>query len=137
MLSVKIGRDQKELRNKKIEEAVTKFVLLKNAQKELTEQLKEQQNILSDFGRIELEDIDAASITLIAGDDAVNIKYDWDVKVKDNEKLEHILGDRYQDLVSIKTEVKPGTKLKTMALEDDGLKLCFDVKEKAPAFKVA
>jgi len=137
MLNIKIGRSINDQRNKKIEDKVSKFVSLKTEQKEINDQLKEIQSDLGAFGKTELNDSDAASITLIVGDDAVNIKYDWDVKVKDDEKLKKVLGDRYQDLVSIKTEIKPVAKLKEMALEDDGLKLCLDVKEKAPAFKVA
>jgi len=38
--------------------------------------------------------------------------------------------------VSTKTVFTPGAKLKTMVLDDDGLRECLSVKAKAPAFKI-
>lgn len=139
MLEIKIGKETQEQKNLKVERAVSKFARVKEQIADLTKVLNENKDILVEFGRVELKDNDAASINLISGDDKINIKYDWTVTIKNDKKLRAELGDRYQDLVTIKTTVAPISKLKDMALEEDGdeLKSCFEIKEKAPAVKVA
>ena len=73
---------------------------------------------------------------LCVDDDKVKIGFAYDIKVKDVDALKEILGDRFDDLVSVKTDYKPDTKLKEMTLDDDGLKVCMSVKEKAPSVAV-
>lgn len=136
MLEIKIGKSQTQKTNKKIENAIKRFINLKNQEKSIKQKLKNIQTLLAKFGEIELNEKDNASINLIVDDNRLNIKYDWDIKVKDNKKLHDILGNRYKDLVNIRTQIKPLTKLKEMALDNDNLKLCLDIKQKSPVFKV-
>ena len=141
MLEIKIGRKSTQQNNKVVESALTQFVELKAEQTKIDNKLKEQQTILAEFGKGELSNSDNSSLTLSVGDDGVNIKFDWNIKVSDKEKLREILGDRYQDLVTVKTEITPVAKLKKDALaalekDDSELMDCFSIKEKAPAFKV-
>jgi len=136
MLEIKIGKSQTQKTNRKIENAIKRFINLKNQEKSIKQKLKNIQTLLAKFGEIELNEKDNASINLIVDDNTLNIKYDWDIKVKDNKKLHDILGNRYKDLVNIRTQIKPLTKLKEMALDNDNLKLCLDIKQKSPVFKV-
>jgi len=136
MLEIKIGKSQTQKTNRKIENAIKRFINLKNQEKSIKQKLKNIQTLLGKFGEIELNEKDNASINLIVDDSTLNIKYDWDIKVKDNKKLHDILGNRYKDLVNIRTQIKPLTKLKEMALDNDNLKLCLDIKQKSPVFKV-
>lgn len=136
MLEIKIGRNTTTQNNKEVEGFLTEFVNLKKEEKLLKEKTKAKQVALAEFGKLELKDSDNSSVTLLVGDDAVNIKFDWDIKIADESKLKILLEDRYQDLVNIKTEISPVAKLKQMALNDDGIRECMSVKEKAPAFKV-
>ena len=48
----------------------------------------------------------------------------------------HINNDRFDDLVTTKVSYTPTAKLKEMSLQDDGLKKCLTVKEKAPTVTI-
>ena len=136
MLVAKIGKKTTEETSREVEAAVIKFVDIKEQIDKLTVVLKEQKEILVKKGEAILEDSEASSVTLGVGDDNVNIKFDWDIKVDNEKKLRAVIGDRFSDLVTTKTVFTPTAKLKGMALEDDGLKECLSVKPKAPAFKI-
>lgn len=136
MLEIKIGKKVTEETNREVEAAVLGFVDIKSQIDKLNLKLKEHKDVLSQKGVTILEDSEASSVTLSVNEDNVNIKYDWDIKVTDDVKLKKIVGERFEDLVSTKTVFTPGAKLKTMVLDDDGLRECLSVKEKAPAFKI-
>jgi bifunctional DNA-binding transcriptional regulator/antitoxin component of YhaV-PrlF toxin-antitoxin module len=89
-----------------------------------------------DEAREVLGDGDTQTLTFCVDDDKVKIGFAYDVKVKDIDTLKEVLGERFDDLVTVKTDYKPDTKLKEMALDDDGLKECLSVKEKAPSVAV-
>jgi hypothetical protein len=136
MLVKKIGKNEETQRNKEVESAVTRYVDTKAEIDKLNEQLKVDKEIIATFGKNELEESEASTITLSCGDSTIKLTFGFDVRVSNVETLEKILGERFQDLVTVKTECKPDTKLKQMALNDDGLKECLVIKEKAPTFKV-
>ena len=136
MLKVKIGRTQTEEKNRKVESAVISFVEKKAKIDALTKELNEEKAILTQEAREILEDNDATVVTFGVDEDNVKVTFAYDVKVIDDEALKEQLGRRYKDLVTIKTEVKPVAKLKEMALEDDSLKDCLQVKEKTPTVAI-
>ena len=62
--------------------------------------------------------------------------FGWDINISDEATLTELLGDRFDDLVTTKVSYTPTSKLKEMSLQDDGLKKCLTVKEKAPAVTI-
>lgn len=66
----------------------------------------------------------------------VKISFGWKIELKDGEKLKALLGDDFDLLVTTDTVYKPEKKLKELALNDDGLKECLEIKEKAPSVSV-
>lgn len=136
MLKVKIGRKTSTERNRSVEGAVTAFCETKAKIDELDEQLKKHKTLIVDEAKNILGDDDVSTITFSVGEDSVKISFGFDIKVTDDTTLKEILGDRFEDLVTVKTDYKPVNKLKEMALEDDGLKSCLAVKEKTPTVAV-
>ncbi|WP_294962356.1 hypothetical protein [Sulfurimonas sp.] len=136
MLVVKIGKKETEVKNRAVESALNLFVETKQKIDGHNEDLKKAKEILIAEARIILGDDDTSTITFGVDDDKVKITFGYDIKVSDEDALKKMFGDRFDDLVTVKTVVTPGVKLKEMALDDDGLKMCLTVKEKAPAVAV-
>lgn len=136
MLNIKIGRKENQEKDRVVESAVINFVELKAEIDKLNLQLAEQKELLINKAKELIGKEDVSTITLGVDDDNVKISFGFDVKVEDEAKLTELLGDRFDDLVQTTISYKPRTKLKEMALEDDGLKECLSIKEKAPSIAV-
>ena len=136
MLLVKIGKKETQVKNREIERAVGEFVDLKEQIASLNKDMQSPKEILVKEAKKILGDDDTSTITFGVDDDKIKITFGYDIKVSDQDALKNIFGDRFDDLVTIKTVVTPGAKLKEMALDDDGLKMCLSVKEKTPAISV-
>ena len=136
MLKVKIAKKESEQKDRVVESALGLFVETKAKIDELSRVLKEQKEVLVAKAKEILGDDEASTVTLSVDDDSVKITFGWDVKVDDEGKLQEILGERFQDLVTTNVVFKPDTKLRAMALEDDGLRECLVIKEKAPSVSV-
>jgi len=136
MLKVKIAKKESEQKDRVVESALGLFVETKAKIDELNKVLKEQKEVLVAKAKEILGDDEASTVTLSVDDDSVKITFGWDVKVDDEGKLQEILGERFDDLVTTNVVFKPDTKLRAMALEDDGLRECLVIKEKAPSVSV-
>jgi len=136
MLTVKIGKDESPLENKAVQMAVLGFSETKGEIDALNEKLKGYKATMADVARDILGSGDTQTLTFCVDDDKVKVSFGYDIKVKDVDALKELLGERFDDLVTVKTDYKPDTKLKEMALDDDGLRTCLSVKEKAPAVAV-
>lgn len=137
MLSVKIGKETQSLSDKKVEAAVAGFLSVKDEMDLLNEKLKEHKEAINLCAKSVLEGSEAATVSLLGADgQGVKVTFGWDVSVSDNAGLKTLLGKRFNDLVDTQTVYKPVAKLKKMALEDDGLKECLTIKEKAPSVSV-
>jgi len=136
MLKAKVGKRVSEHKDSDTEIAVMQFVNIKREIDELNVKLKEQKAVLSQKARDFLSDDDASTITFSVDEDSVKVSFGWDVKVDDEGKLQDILGKRFEDLVKTSVVFKPVDKLRVMAIDDDGIRECLIVKEKAPAVSV-
>lgn len=136
MITIKIGKSTKQRDSIGDEMAILGFIKTKDEIDALNKTLKEYKDILSAAAREELGDSDAATVTLAKENHAIKVSFGWDITIKDQDALKAILGDRFYDLVEEKTEQKPGKKLKEMALEDEGLQTCIQIKEKAPSVEI-
>jgi len=136
VLTVKIGKDEQEVKDRAVEAALIGFVETKEKMDELKSELDEHKNVLAVKAEDILSDSDTSTITFGVDDDRVKISFGFDIKIKDEETLREILGVRFDDLVSTTTTYRPDTKLKDMALVDDGLKECLSVKAKAPSVSI-
>lgn len=136
MLTVKIGKDETPLESKAVQAAVLGFIAVKSEMDLLKKKLDEHKAVMVDEAREILSDDETQTLTYCVGDDKVKVSFGFDIKVKDADGLRTLLGSRFDDLVTVKTDYKPDTKLKEMALDDDGLKSCLSVKEKAPSVAV-
>ncbi|EGU23638.1 Hypothetical protein CFV354_0551 [Campylobacter fetus subsp. venerealis NCTC 10354] len=61
------------------------------------------------------------------------MSFGWDVKVSNPDTLAVLLGDKFDLLVKSEMTYKAEKRLKELALNDDGLKECLEIKEKAPS----
>ena len=136
MLVVKIGKNQTEEKSKVVEAAVASFVETKHKIDELNVILKADKEVLIEKARKIFGDDDVSTITLMVGEDKVQMGFGFDIKISDDVLLRKVLGERFDDLVITKTSYAPEKKLKEMMLDDDGLAECLSIKEKATAFKV-
>lgn len=137
MLVTKIGKTQTETKNRIVEGAVAVYVETKAEIDRLIDALKSSKKVIVEEAKKVLgDDDDVSTITFGVDDDKVQVSFGYDIKVTDDLLLREVLDDRFDDLVTTKTSYTPVTKLKEMALEDDGLAECMSVKEKTPAFKV-
>ena len=139
-INVKIGKNVVKSFNTgeepSLEESITDFFEIKDEIDKLNEELKELKAYFADVGAHFLEDSENSTVTLQRQDGAIKIVFGWDVSVSDEATLNVLLGDRFDDLVSVKTTYSPSAKLKEMALNDDGLKQCLSLKPKAPTISV-
>jgi len=136
MLKVKIAKNETEVKDPHAEFALCSFVELKLNIDEMTKRMNEHKAVLIEKARTILGEDEVSTITFRVDTEAVKVSFSWDVKVSDEGVLQEILGERFQDLVTTTVNFKPDEKLRKMALDDDGLKACLSIKEKAPAVTV-
>lgn len=134
---VKIGKNETKIHDKRLETAVDEFAYLKRKIDSLNDELKVFKDIITSKANELLGDSDALSIGFesISGN-RLKVTLGWDVKVKDPNTLALLLGDKFSLLVKEEKIYKPEKRLKELALDDDGLKECLEIKEKAPSFYV-
>ena len=136
-VDVKIGKKIVDSRvDTELAKNIKSFVDVKKELDSLNEVLKGLKSSIEEKARYFLEDYKESSVVLIAADSSLKVVFGWDVSVSNEALLVELLGDRFDDLVTTKVSYAPTQKLKEMALEDDGLKECLSVKEKAAAFSV-
>lgn len=137
IIDIKIGKNVVGNRKDKgLQEAISSFVQLKKEIDLQNENLKAVREVLVAKAKEILKDVDETGVTLIAGDDSVKVAFGWDINISDEATLTELLGDRFDDLVTTKVSYTPTAKLKEMSLQDDGLKKCLTVKEKAPTVTI-
>ena len=136
MLVIKKGRDQQSLKNREVESAVVQFVELKSQIDELSLTLKIHKDTIVSYALECVKDEETSTITFGVDDDFVKVGFGFDVSVADDAKLMTLLGERFNDLVKTQIVYKPEARLKSMALDDDGLKECLNIKEKTPTVAV-
>lgn len=132
-MRVKIGKSENEISDKKLTRAVEDFCEIKMQIDALNEKLKEHKDVIVCFARDALCENEATTISFIGEENGVKVSFGWDVKVSDEEMLRNLLADKFDLLVKTECIYKPEKKLKELALNDDGLKECLEIKEKAPA----
>ena len=137
-IDIKIGKNVVGNRKDKgLQEAISSFVELKKEIDLQNENLKAVKEVIVAKAKEILKDVDETGVTLIAGDESVKVAFGWDINISDEATLTELLGDRFDDLVTTKVSYTPTAKLKEMSLQDDGLKKCLTVKEKAPTVTIA
>ena len=136
MVQIKVNKSVKNENDVMLEEAIKGFLGVKMEMDTLGDKLNAYKEIIATKAKEELKESDNATCTF--GVDAGNVKvsFGWDIKVADEPKLRIILGERFDDLVKSSTTFTPVSKLKEMALDDDGLKSCLSIKEKSPSLAV-
>lgn len=134
---VKIGKNETKIHDKRLETAVDEFAYLKRKIDSLNDELKAYKDIIANKANELLGDSDALSIGFesISGN-RLKVTLGWDVKVKDPDTLALLLGDKFSLLVKEEKIYKPEKRLKELALDDDGLKECLEIKEKAPSISL-
>ncbi|MBE3021747.1 hypothetical protein [Campylobacter sp. 7477a] len=133
---VKIGRNEQEFNNMLLERAVNEFCNVKAQIEELNERLSDLKDEIAIIAKDMLEGNENTTISFLTTTKGVKISFGWKIEVKDGEKLKALLGDDFDLLVTTDTVYKPEKKLKELALNDDGLKECLEIKEKAPSVSV-
>lgn len=132
-MKVKIGKNETELDDKKLARAVEDFCEIKAQIDALNENLKGFKDEICTRAREILSDNDATTLNLFVGESGVKVSFSWDIKVSDESNLRLLLGDKFDLLVKTETTFKPEKRLKELALSDDGLKECLEIKEKTPS----
>lgn len=102
----------------------------------LNESLKTHKDVIVAKARELLNDDEATTINFIDDKDGVKVSFGWNIEVSDVSALMTLLGPNFNLLVRTDTTYKPEKKLKELALNDDGLKQCLDIKEKSPSVSV-
>ncbi|QMS61887.1 hypothetical protein GZ988_005150 [Campylobacter fetus] len=134
---VKIGKNETKIHDKSLENAVDEFAYLKRRVDSLNDELKAYKDIIVNKANELLENSDALSIGFesISGN-RLKVSLGWDVKVKDADTLALLLGDKFSLLIKEEKIYKPEKRLKELALNDDGLKECLEIKEKAASISL-
>lgn len=136
-VDIKIGKNVIDSRvDAKLSEAIKRYVETKKELDLQTGKLKSIKDELVIEAQNVLKSVDETGVTFITGDDSVKVAFGWDISVSDEATLAELLGDRFDDLVTTKVSYTPTAKLKEMSLQDDGLKKCLTVKEKAPTVTI-
>ena len=136
-VDIKIGKNVIDSRvDAKLSEAIKRYVETKKELDLQTGKLKSIKDELVIEAQNVLKSVDETGVTFITGDDSVKVAFGWDISVSDEATLTELLGDRFDDLVTTKVSYTPTAKLKEMSLQDDGLKQCLNVKEKAPTVTI-
>ncbi|AQW80774.1 hypothetical protein [Campylobacter pinnipediorum] len=131
---VKIGKKETNLTDKKLGRSIEDFCELKAQIDVLNEKLKDTKEYIAFRANELLSDSDANTISLIVdNDNGVKVSLGQDIVIKDDELLRELLGDKFDMLVKTEVVYKPERKLKELALEDNGLKECLSIKQKAAA----
>ncbi|OHE14126.1 hypothetical protein [Sulfurimonas sp. RIFOXYD2_FULL_34_21] len=133
---IKIGKKSFGSDKKEAIRAVEDFYDIKKEMDILYEKLKEHKEVIITYAKEALDGSDNATVTFEEGSKSIKVSFGWDIKIEDEAKLKEILGERFDVLVKTETVLKPERRLKEMAVEDDGLKLCLSVKEKTPTLTV-
>ena len=136
-IEIKIGKKVVDTKkDKALLESIKSFIETKKELDLQTGKLKTIKDEICSKAKEILKDVDETGVTLIAGDDSVKVAFGWDINISDEATLTELLGDRFDDLVTTKVSYTPTAKLKEMSLQDDGLKKCLTVKEKAPTVTI-
>ncbi|CUU82135.1 hypothetical protein [Campylobacter hyointestinalis] len=133
---VKIGKNEQEFNNMLLERAVNEFCNVKAQIEELNERLSDLKDEIVIIAKDMLEGNENTTISFLTTTKGVKISFGWKIELKDGEKLKALLGDNFDLLVTTDIVYKPEKKLKELALNDDGLKECLEIKEKAPSVSV-
>lgn len=134
---VKIGKNETKIHDKSLESAVDEFAYLKRKIDSLNDELKAYKDIIANKASVLLENSDALSIGFESiSRNKLKVSLGWDVKIKDPNTLALLLGDKFSLLVKEERVYKPEKRLKELALDDDGLKECLEIKEKAPSISL-
>lgn len=136
MVQIKINKSVKNENDVILEEAIKGFLGVKMEIDTLGDKLSAYKEIIATKAKAELADSDNATCTFGVDGGNVKVSFGWDIKVADESKLRIILGERFDDLVNSSTTFTPVSRLKEMALSDDGLKSCLSIKEKSPSLAV-
>lgn len=137
MIVARIGKRTQPYESVDATTALLNFIKTKEEIDALNAKMKEYKEVLANSAKEILADEEASTVTLQLQDRAVKVAFGWDAKIENETLLKKILGERFEDLVSETTTQKPEKKLVDMATEDDALRECFLIKEKAPAVTVA
>ncbi len=138
MIDIKIGRKiVRTLKDKELAEKILEFESYKGVIDEYSKLLKDLKETISLKAKDLLKDKNEATLTFIVKDTCVKVTFGWNTSISDEKKLKEILADRFDDLVVTKVSYALSERLKEMSLDDDGIKECISVKEKAPAVTLA
>ncbi|EJP76062.1 hypothetical protein [Campylobacter sp. FOBRC14] len=135
-MQVKINKKEFSLSDKELSRAVEDFCEVKSQIDVLNESLKTHKDVIVAKARELLNDDEATTINFIDDKDGVKVSFGWNIEVSDVSALMTLLGPNFNLLVRTDTTYKPEKKLKELALNDDGLKQCLDIKEKSPSVSV-
>ncbi|AIR80158.1 TPA: hypothetical protein RPW15_001860 [Campylobacter fetus subsp. venerealis] len=131
---VKIGKTETKIHDKSLENAVNEFAYLKQKIDSLNDELKAFKEIIINKASEQLLGSDSLSVSFESmNENKVKVSFGWDVKVSNPDTLAVLLGDKFDLLVKSEMTYKAEKRLKELALNDDGLKECLEIKEKAPS----
>ncbi|AHE94385.1 hypothetical protein GZ989_003845 [Campylobacter fetus] len=131
---VRIGKSETKIHDKSLENAVNEFAYLKHKIDSLNDELKAFKEIIINKASEQLLSSDSLSVNFESlSENKVKVSFGWDVKVSDVDTLAVLLGDKFELLVKAETTYKAEKRLKELALNDDALKECLEIKEKAPS----
>lgn len=136
MVNVKIAKQTDKIKSVKVEKAIEELAKLKQVSDDANDQMKAHKETIIEEARKQLDGTDIQTISFGVSETEVKVSFSYDIKIQDEDNLLALLGDRYYDLTTEKKVISPTTKLKEMALEDDGLSDYMSIKEKAPAVSV-
>lgn len=132
----KIGKVERVFDNKLLSRAVEDFCEIDAQIRNLKERLDDFKLEIVLAAQTILEGDEAATISFIEGENKVKVAFGWKIEVKDVDNLARILGDSFDALVTTEIVYKPERKLKELALNNDMLKECLEIKEKSPSVTV-
>lgn len=131
---VKKGKNEQAIKNTKLQLAIEEFVEIKKQIDTLNDELKEHKDLIIAEAKANIGEENIVTVSFILDDESgVKITFNSDIKIIDVNALSMLLGNKFDVLVKAETTYKPERKLKELALNDDGLKECLEVREKAPS----
>lgn len=128
----KIGKKEKVVKNLALFNALNEFVSKKEVLDFINKELVLLKREIADFAKEYLDDKKASTLLMICDDRKVKASFPLELEIIKPEMLRKILGERYDDLVEERVNFKPSSRLKELALKDDGLRECCNIKDKAP-----
>lgn len=135
-VSVKIGKEEYAIDNAGLAEAVILYSNLKDEMDSIKSEMENFKELIVSLAKDELGGKDASTISFLAGGRGVKVGFSWSVNIGDEPNLRGLLGDRWDLLVKSKTTYTPEAKLREMAMADDAIKGCLEIKERAPSVSV-